>query len=234
LSFCSSEGSLLSKNWARTLTERGSLSRRENSANAAQFHSVSSLLRCCAPLSGSFRRRARTVTIENQSLHFTMGANNGAKRDWFRQFSCGVANCMGASWAFTVAVFVIILWAISGPFFHFSNTWQLVINTATTIITFLMVFLIQNTQNRDAKAIHLKLDELIRSTSKARNVLIDLQNMSDDDLAEFQHEFEELRIRAQLRYEQRIRKQEPAAQKPRANERLAGEQLTATGLTTHS
>jgi low affinity Fe/Cu permease len=122
---------------------------------------------------------------------------------------------MGASWAFAVALVVIILWAITGPFFHYSDTWQLVINTATTIITFLMVFLIQNTQNRDAKAIHLKLDELIRSTSKARNVLIDLQNMGDEELAEFQHEFEELRLRAQQRRERalnkRVEEQELAA-----------------------
>ena len=86
----------------------------------------------------------------------------------FRKFACGVADCVGASWAFGTALVLIIAWAVTGPLFHFSDTWQLVINTATTIITFLMVFLIQNTQNRDAKAIHLKLDELIRSTFTRR------------------------------------------------------------------
>jgi low affinity Fe/Cu permease len=104
-----------------------------------------------------------------------------------------------------VAVVLVIIWGATGPVFHFSDTWQLVINTATTIVTFLMVFLIQNTQNRDAKAIHLKLDELIRSTSKARNALIDLQDMTDDELKEFQREFEELRVRARLRQEKRVK-----------------------------
>lgn len=123
--------------------------------------------------------------------------------DRFRQLSSAVSGCVGGSGAFAVALLLIIGWAGSGPFFHFSDTWQLVINTATTIITFLMVFLIQNTQNRDAKAIHLKLDELIRSTSKARNVLIDLEKLNDEELAEFAREFEELRLRAQQRQAKR-------------------------------
>jgi low affinity Fe/Cu permease len=138
--------------------------------------------------------------------------------EWFRKFSCGVASCVGASWAFGAAIVLIIGWALSGPLFHFSDTWQLVINTATTIITFLMVFLIQNTQNRDARAIHLKLDELIRSTRKARNALIDLENMTDEELEEFQREFEELRLRARLRREKRNGRQnhDPATASPQA------------------
>ena len=88
-------------------------------------------------------------------------------------------------------------WAASGPIFHFSDTWQLVINTGTTIVTFLMVFLIQNTQNRDAKAVHLKLDELIRALGGARNKLVDLEKLSDDDLKSLEAEFEKLRKKAE-------------------------------------
>jgi len=91
------------------------------------------------------------------------------------------------------AVSVIVIWGLSGRIFHYSDTWQLIINTGTTIVTFLMVFLIQNTQNRDSKAIQLKLDELIRSLSGARNRLIDLETLSDEDLQQLQDEFQRLR-----------------------------------------
>ena len=91
------------------------------------------------------------------------------------------------------AVSVIVIWGLTGHIFHYSDTWQLIINTGTTIVTFLMVFLIQNTQNRDSKAIQLKLDEIIRSLSGARNHLIDLEKLSDEDLQKFQDEFERLR-----------------------------------------
>ena len=90
---------------------------------------------------------------------------------------------------------VVLVWGITGPLFGFSDAWQLVINTGTTIVTFLMVFLIQNTQNRDARAIHLKLDELIRSINAARNKLIDLENCTDEELDEVQREFEKLKER---------------------------------------
>ena len=105
------------------------------------------------------------------------------------RFSC----MMGTPWAFMLSLLVIVLWIISGPFFGFSDTWQLIINTSTTIITFLMVFLIQNTQNRDARAIHLKLDELIRASKEARNSLLDLEAMSDEDMDKLQAEFDKLR-----------------------------------------
>jgi low affinity Fe/Cu permease len=98
-----------------------------------------------------------------------------------------------------VAVVAIVAWAATGPMFDYSDTWQLVINTATTIVTFLMVFLIQNTQNRDAKAIHLKLDELIRGVQGARNHLLDLENMTDAELDDLQREFQRLRRRAERR-----------------------------------
>ena len=91
---------------------------------------------------------------------------------------------------------IILIWAVTGPVFGFSDTWQLIINTGTTIVTFLMVFLIQNTQNRDAKAIHLKLDELIRAMEHARNNLVDLEDLSDDELAKLQDQFRRFREQA--------------------------------------
>lgn len=96
---------------------------------------------------------------------------------------------MGSPWAFIIAVFVVLIWAITGPIFKFSDSWQLVINTGTTILTFLMVFLIQNTQNRDAHAIHLKLDELIKAIKEARDQLIDVEDLSDEQLDSLQKEF---------------------------------------------
>lgn len=110
----------------------------------------------------------------------------------FRKFAGKVSSLAGTPWAFMFAFGIIIVWGLTGAMFHYSDTWQLVINTGTTIITFLMVFLIQNTQNRDAHAIHLKLDELIR-VSQARNTLLALEDLSDDELATLQHEFEGLR-----------------------------------------
>lgn len=94
---------------------------------------------------------------------------------------------------FLAAVLVIVVWALSGQFFHFSNTWQLIINTGTTIVTFLVVFLIQNTQNRDAKALHLKLDELIRSHTPASNDLIDIEKLSDEELQALDEKYEQIR-----------------------------------------
>jgi low affinity Fe/Cu permease len=114
-------------------------------------------------------------------------------REWFRHFAHTTANAVGSPWAFAVAVMVIVAWALCGPLFHYSDTWQLVINTGTTIVTFLMVFLIQNTQNRDARAMHLKLDELIRAVHGARNRLVDLEELSDEQLDELQKEFERIR-----------------------------------------
>jgi len=94
-------------------------------------------------------------------------------------------------------VLVILVWLLTGPTFHFSDTWQLIINTATTVITFLMVFLIQNTQNRDAKAMHLKLDEVIRALQEARNELVDLEDLSDEELKRLEIQFKRLRERAE-------------------------------------
>jgi low affinity Fe/Cu permease len=110
--------------------------------------------------------------------------------DWFNNLAKKVSAWVGSPISFGIALAVIAVWAISGPLFQFSDTWQLVINTGTTIVTFLMVFLIQNTQNRDARALHLKLDELIRSVEGARNELIDLEDVSDDVLNKLQKEFQ--------------------------------------------
>src|SRR5438309_1527418 len=101
----------------------------------------------------------------------------------------------GTSWAFVIAALVIVVWAVTGPAFGFSDTWQLVINTGTTIVTFLMVFLIQNTQNRDAKSLHLKLDELIRGVHGARTGLVALEELSDSELDDLQGQFDRLRKR---------------------------------------
>ncbi len=111
----------------------------------------------------------------------------------FRHFSHRISEDVGSPWAFICAFFLIFAWAVSGPFFNFSENWQLVINTATTILTFLMVFLIQNMQNRDAKAIHLKLDELIRASIPARDSLIDIEDMRDDELEALHEEFTKFR-----------------------------------------
>jgi len=110
----------------------------------------------------------------------------------FRLFAQKISLIAGRPLTFLFAVALIILWGFSGSFFNYSDTWQLVINTSTTIITFLMVFIIQNTQNRDARSIQLKLDELIRSTKTARNSLLDLENLEDDEIDRLGEEFQKL------------------------------------------
>jgi low affinity Fe/Cu permease len=116
----------------------------------------------------------------------------------FRRIAATTATAVGSPWAFLLAVAIIVAWAVTGPLFGFSDTWQLVINTGTTIVTFLMVFLIQNTQNRDATAIHLKLDELLRAVKEARPDLIDLEDCTDEELAHYKREFERLRRQGRL------------------------------------
>jgi low affinity Fe/Cu permease len=110
----------------------------------------------------------------------------------FRKFSHCVSELAGTSWAFLAAAIIVVVWIVTGPIFHYSDTWQLVINTGTTIITFLMVFLIQNTQNRDSKAIQLKLDELIRAVDNARDDMIDIEELSDAQLKQLQSAFRRL------------------------------------------
>ena len=113
----------------------------------------------------------------------------------FRKFAHKTSEIVGSPWAFIVATAVIVVWAIAGPIFHFSDTWQLTVKTGTTIITFLMVFLIQNTQNRDATAIHLKLDELIRGVKGARTGMVALEELNDEQLARLKHEFDRMHQR---------------------------------------
>src|SRR2546421_8231985 len=127
-----------------------------------------------------------------------------SKRDFFcivsdalRVFARRSSATLGSAWAFAAAILIIIVWGATGPTFHFSDTWQLIINTGTTIVTFLMVFLIQNTQNRDAKAVHLKLDEIIRAIKGARNELVDLEDLSDEDLAALEKQFQRVRKKAE-------------------------------------
>lgn len=119
--------------------------------------------------------------------------------DLFHKIAVRVSTAVGKPWVFFLAVTAIVVWAFSGPLFGFSDTWQLVINTTTTIITFLMVFLIQNTQNRDAKAMHLKLDELIKAIRGARNRLVDLEEMTDEQLDELHGEFKDLHEKLEAR-----------------------------------
>jgi low affinity Fe/Cu permease len=114
----------------------------------------------------------------------------------FRNFAHWMSEVVGSPWAFLAGLSITVIWGVTGPMFHYSDTWQLVINTGTTIITFLMVFLIQNTQNRDAKAVHLKLDELIRAVGAARNRLVNLEHCTDDELTQLEEEFRKLRERA--------------------------------------
>ena len=103
-------------------------------------------------------------------------------QDFFTKFSSKTAHLVGTHWSFLLALLVVVIWGLTGPLFHYSDTWQLVINTGTTIVTFLMVFLIQNTQNRDAKAMHMKLNELISAVNSAHNEMIDIENLSDEKL----------------------------------------------------
>ncbi|MDC4206446.1 MAG: low affinity iron permease family protein [Candidatus Manganitrophus sp.] len=136
---------------------------------------------------------------ENHQRPGSPKEKQGPARELFRKFAHRTSEAVGSPTAFIAAVAIILLWVFSGPLFHFSDTWQLIINTGTTIITFLMVFLIQNTQNRDAKAIHLKLDELIRSAKGARNGMIDLEDLSDEEIEAFREEFQRFTKQARKR-----------------------------------
>jgi low affinity Fe/Cu permease len=130
-------------------------------------------------------RRADSTAMDRH----TKGAGMA---DWFGRIATRVAALAGHYLAFAVACGIIVVWAVSGPLFAFSDTWQLVINTGTTIVTFVMVFLIQNTQNRDAMAVHIKLDEIIRAIAEADNAVIDAEDQSELTLAELKHRYEAL------------------------------------------
>lgn len=139
-------------------------------------------------------RRARNVG-ERTAARVTRGS--------FARFSSLASIWLGSKWAFSAAILIVLIWAATGPIFHYSNTWQLVINTGTTIVTFLMVFLIQNTQNRDAQAINLKLDELIHSIGAASNQMMDIENLSDEELKLIQSRYEKIRAECLQRSKRR-------------------------------
>jgi low affinity Fe/Cu permease len=122
-----------------------------------------------------------------------MDKNGNGPEKGFHVFATQAANWVGTKWAFLLAMLVIVVWLTSGPYFHYSDTWQLIINTGTTVVTFLVVFLIQNTQNRDARAIHLKLDEIIKSIDKARNEMIDIEHLSDAELEKLAQRYQRVR-----------------------------------------
>jgi low affinity Fe/Cu permease len=119
-------------------------------------------------------------------------ARSRRQTGWFHLFARRAARISGRPVVFGAAAVMIVLWLVTGPIFHFSDTWQLVINTTTTIVTFLMVFLIQNTQNRDTEAMQLKLDELIRSHRSSHNALLDLEEMEDEQIERFRRKYQEL------------------------------------------
>jgi low affinity Fe/Cu permease len=116
-------------------------------------------------------------------------------RSYFRRIAQAVSAALGSAWAFALAIILILVWVATGPIFHFSDTWQLIINTVTNVVTFWMVFIIQNSQNRDSKAMLLKLDELIRSNSGARNRLMNLETVSEEELESLEQEFARLRAK---------------------------------------
>jgi low affinity Fe/Cu permease len=136
-----------------------------------------------APQSGASATRTASITGEERLRQGKAdAAASGSWSDRFARAATRVSEALGSALAFLAALLVIVVWAISGPIFGFSDTWQLVINTGTTIVTFLMVFVIQNTQNRDAKATQVKLDELIRAVSNARNEFIGLEDRNEEEL----------------------------------------------------
>ncbi len=141
--------------------------------------------------SSAYRRRAPVVTSTSRSV-MSLG-------DSFGRMAKATARACGHPYTFAASVGAVLLWAVTGPLFHYSDTWQLVINTATTVLTFLVVFLIQNTQNRDAAAMQIKLDELIRALHGAHNKLVDLENVTEDELDRYKAQFAELAARARAR-----------------------------------
>ena len=145
-----------------------------------------------------------------------MVADSGLKQtqgDAFGKFAAAASSWLGSKWAFVGAIVIIVVWAFTGPIFHYSDTWQLVINTGTTIITFLMVFIIQNTQNRDARAINLKLDELIHAIDKAKDEMMDIEKLSDAELDTINEKYTRMRADCD---EDEARRKELAAQDRRA------------------
>jgi len=132
-------------------------------------------------------------------------SSSAKKGSWFTHFAKATAHASGRPAAFIGAFMIILVWAVTGPMFHYSDTWQLIINTGTTVVTFLMVFLIQNTQNRDSQAIHVKLDELIRAIDTAKNTMLDLDDISDEELDKLRENYVALAKKAEREKHDRSR-----------------------------
>jgi low affinity Fe/Cu permease len=156
---------------------------------------------------GIDEKYVKTGKLPDDHLNPDVSADNApapaSGQSGFGKFAACSSQYLGSRWAFMIAIAVIVLWGLTGPSFHYSDTWQLIINTGTTIVTFLMVFLIQNTQNHDAKAIHLKLNELIRALDKAKNQMIDVESLSEAEIDALSKKYEAIRIKAQDRERQR-------------------------------
>jgi len=139
----------------------------------------------------------------DKAVELTRQANAEVKGDAFGRFAAAASASVGSRWATLGAIVLILVWGATGPVFHYSDTWQLVINTGTTIITFLMVFLIQNTQNRDSRAINLKLDELIHAIDAAGDQMMDIEKLSDKELDAMQKKYERIRAECMAREKRR-------------------------------
>jgi low affinity Fe/Cu permease len=139
-----------------------------------------------------FNKKNLKLLVVRHQVPTQITSTQHTKSDTFHKLSVKIANKLGSAWAFYIALIIIISWGISGPLFGFSDTWQLVINTGTTIVTFLMVFVIQNTQNRDGRAMQLKLDELINVSRDARSEFVDLEDLTDSELDELHNQFHEI------------------------------------------
>lgn len=142
-------------------------------------------------------KRVKVMVVRHHSQN-EKSTQQKLKSDSFHKISVKISNKLGSASAFYIALLVIIIWGLSGPVFGFSNTWQLVINTGTTIVTFLMVFVIQNTQNRDGKAMQLKLDELINASQGARSEFVDVEDLTDAELDELQNQFRKIHEKIQV------------------------------------
>jgi low affinity Fe/Cu permease len=155
---------------------------------------LTSELKGCSAMNENQRRHVQLPKVQLESAdEFTKHVEEKVQGDSFGRFAAAASARLGSKWATATALLIILVWAATGPVFHYSDTWQLVINTGTTIVTFLMVFLIQNTQNRDSRAINLKLDELIRATDAARNNMLDIESLSDKELETMQLRYKQLR-----------------------------------------
>ncbi|MEK9968202.1 MAG: low affinity iron permease family protein [Ferrovibrio sp.] len=144
-------------------------------------------------------------------LHAPPTLKSGGLSRWFTRFAGRAAHVAGTPWVFTIAVLGIVVWAALGPMLDFSEVWQLTVNTGTTIVTFLMVFLIQNTQNRDAVAMQIKLDELIRATRTAENAVLDLEELTEEELETFRQTYEKLAEKARSARQKKQTKTRSAA-----------------------